>query len=163
MEGYELQVVVSISSSSFPPFCLPINSNNKHFNLQSLSQTTRTTSPSRLSHSNLSTSTSTPTASTPTNQPTNSNGSISLLRRLIRILNFLYIQPFLRLGIIPIRHCRPGAGLHSLLQLQHLPSYKLGAPQRACHLLKGWSRPRSQWQLSLLSPTKCLDGEVDCH
>src|SRR5271156_1368894 len=69
MEGYELQVVVSISSSSFPPFCLPINSNNKHFNLQSPSQTTRTTSPSRLSHSNLSTSTS--TTSTPTNQPTN--------------------------------------------------------------------------------------------
>src|SRR5271154_756304 len=162
MEGHELQVVVSISSSSFPPFCLPINSNNKHFNLQLPSQTTRTTSPSRLFHSNL--STSTPTTSTPTtNQPINSNGSISLLRRLIRILNFLYIQPFLRLGIIPIRHCRPGAGLHSLLQLQHLPSYKLGAHQRACHLLKGWSRTRSQWQLSLLSPTKCLDGEVGCH
>src|SRR5271155_1655493 len=152
MEGHELQVVVSISSSSFPPFCLPIISNNKHFNLQSPSQTTRTTSPSRLSHSNL--STSTPTTSTPTNQPTNSNGSISLL-----ILNFLYIRPFRRLGIIPIRHCRPGAGLHSLLHLQHLPSYKLGAHhlpscklgahQRACHLLKGWSRPRSQWQLFL--------------
>src|SRR5271156_5480172 len=77
MEGYELQVVVSISSSSFPPFCLPINSNNKHFNLQSLSQTTRTTSPSRLSHSNLSTSTSTPTASTPTNQPTAMAPSLS--------------------------------------------------------------------------------------